>query len=190
MTFLKASPCLWTWILMWKMLLLISKLTAAFSRIAFLYIRHQEIQFPGRDQPHISISAFYWLLPSVALNRNLFIGHSWVPSLHSALWDTEQFHTHCFAWAWHWPWWENGKTIQKWCGNLRLEECEIWITRPIPLLYRWSPMTLSELPKITELFGDTSWAAKFVYHNKELVGEKVIQIVVERKFSSMEKKII
>lgn len=50
-------------------------------------------------------------------------------------------------------------------------------------------MTLSELPEIPELFGDISWAAKLVYHNKELVGGKVVQIVVERKFSSMEKKI-
>lgn len=49
-------------------------------------------------------------------------------------------------------------------------------------------MTLSELPEITELFGDTSWAAKLVYHNKKLVGEKVVQIVIERKFSSMKKK--
>lgn len=29
-----------------------------------------------------------------------------------------------------------------------------------------------------------------MYHNKELVGEKVIQIVVEKMFSSVEKKII
>lgn len=51
-------------------------------------------------------------------------------------------------------------------------------------------MTLSELPEITELSGNTSRAAKLVYQSKELVEEKVVQIVVEKKFSSMEKKII
>ena len=62
MTFIRASPFLGPWILMWRTLLLISKLTAVFSRIAFLYILHQENQFPGSDQPHISIQAFCSLI--------------------------------------------------------------------------------------------------------------------------------
>lgn len=68
MNFSRASPFLGPWILMWKMLLLISKLTAAFSRIAFLYIPHQENQIPGSDQPHISIQAFCLLIPLIALD--------------------------------------------------------------------------------------------------------------------------
>lgn len=45
------------------------------------------------------------------------------PPLHSSSWVTKLFHTHCFPWTWQWPWWENGKTLQKLCGNLRQTEC-------------------------------------------------------------------
>ena len=62
MTSIRASPFLGPWILMWRTLLLISKLIAVFSRIAFLCILHQENQFPGSDQPHISIQTFCSLI--------------------------------------------------------------------------------------------------------------------------------
>lgn len=77
-TLIRASPFLGPSILMWKTLSLISKLTAAFFRTASLYTPHQEIQFPGSDQPHISTWAFWLLISSIALDIILFICHSWV----------------------------------------------------------------------------------------------------------------
>lgn len=51
-------------------------------------------------------------------------------------------------------------------------------------------MTLRELPEITKLLDDTSRIAKVGHWNKDLVGEKVIQMCMERKFSSVERRTI
>jgi hypothetical protein len=61
-----------------KTLLLISKLTVVFSKIAFLYNPHQENQFPGSDQPFTSMWAFAFNTLLKALNIILFRHHSWV----------------------------------------------------------------------------------------------------------------
>ena len=78
MTTIRASQFLGPWILMWRTLLLISKLTAVFSRIAFLYILHQENQFPGSDQPHISIQAFCSLIHFSSSWQRPFPVSSWL----------------------------------------------------------------------------------------------------------------
>lgn len=51
-------------------------------------------------------------------------------------------------------------------------------------------MTLCDLPEITKLLDDTSRIAKLMHCNKDLVGEKVIQLCMDRKFSSVERRTI
>ena len=102
MTTIRASQFLGPWILMWRTLLLISKLTAVFSRIAFLYILHQENQFLGSDQPHISIQAFFLFINT--LQRFLTASFSCVILAEilcppPAQRVPKHFHIHCLTWA-------------------------------------------------------------------------------------------
>lgn len=108
-TFIRASPFLGPWILMWRTLLLISSLLLCSQEITFLYILHQENQFPGRDQPHISIQGLF-INKLVVPDSILFLCHLAEILYLTAHRGPETLHTHCFIWALQPPWWQDGKS--------------------------------------------------------------------------------